>query len=195
MNMALFRLINNMAGKNIALDKLMIFSSTYVEYIYMLVLAAVFVFGVYKKNGDCRKIAFNTFVLAAMCLILNSVIGKLYYVDRPFVHNKVNLLVPHSKDASFPSDHATGTMSIAVGLGKYNKALSILLTVLSIVVGFSRVYVGNHYPADVIGGYIVVLIANYFYNALLRNKVNAIYDTVEKKLSSRLGLGKFLKDI
>lgn len=195
MNMALFRLINGLANKNIFFDKLMIFSSTYMEYIYILILAAVFVLGVYKKNGDCRKAAFNTFIVAAISLILNFVIGSFYYMDRPFVHNKVNLLVQHSKDASFPSDHATGTMSIAVGMGKYNKSLSILLTVLSIMVGFSRVYVGNHYPMDVIGGYIVALIVNYFYNTFVRNKVNSIYDTIEKKLLLRLGLIKFLEHI
>lgn len=66
-------------------------------------------------------------------------------MDRPFVHNKVNLLISHSADASFPSDHATGTMGIALRLRKYNRILGMIMTILSIVVGFSRVYVGNHW--------------------------------------------------
>ena len=49
-------------------------------------------------------------------------------MDRPFVHNNVNLLLPHIEDSSFLSNHATGTMSIALEFKKYNKSLSIILT-------------------------------------------------------------------
>ena len=101
-------------------------------------------------------------------------------MDRPFVNNKVNLLYNHVSDASFPSDHATGTMSIALGFGKYNKIYGIMLTILSIIVGFSRVYVGHHYPLDIVGAYTMVVITNYLYNRLLRDKVEKIYFKFEK---------------
>ena len=119
-------------------------------------------------------------------LVLSFIIGGIYYVDRPFVNNKVNLLFTHTKDASFPSDHATGTMGIALGLGKYNKSLSIILTILSVIVGFSRVYVGHHYPMDVIGAYVIVFATNYIYNLKLRSKVENLYEIVEKKMATRL---------
>ena len=98
--------------------------------------------------------------------------------------------MPHSADASFPSDHATGTMSIALGLGKYNRILGAIMTILSIIVGFSRVYVGNHYPLDVIGAYIMALITNYLYNLVLKDKIEEIYIKVEKLLISKLKLDK-----
>lgn len=46
MNMELFRLINNLANKNIVLDKIMIFFSKDVPYIFMAVIAIVFILGV-----------------------------------------------------------------------------------------------------------------------------------------------------
>ncbi|MDR3593217.1 undecaprenyl-diphosphatase [Clostridium sp.] len=187
MNMELFRMINNLANKNTILDKVMIFFSKDVPYIFMAVTAIVFILGIMKNNSNSRKAVFSTFVITVINLILSFIIGNIYYVDRPFVHNKVNLLVPHVTDASFPSDHATGTMSIALGLTKYNKILSTILTILSLIVGFSRVYVGNHYPMDVIGAYIIVVVTNHIYNFKLRSKVDNLYELVEKKIAERLG--------
>ena len=188
MNMELFRLINNLANKNAVLDGIMISFSKYVPYIFMAVIAIVFVLGITKKNSDYRKAAVNTFVITVINLVLSFIIGGIYYVDRPFVNNKVNLLFTHTKDASFPSDHATGTMSIAFGLGKFNKSVSIILTILSVIVGFSRVYVGHHYPMDVIGAYVLVFTTSYIYNLKLRSKVENLYETVENKMATRLGL-------
>lgn len=184
MNLEIFKLINNLANRNIFLDRIMIFFSKYVPYIFMFLLALVFISGVLNKNADERHEAFNAFILTVINLFLGFIIGSIYYEDRPFVHNKVNLLFQHVKDASFPSDHATGTMSIALGLKRYNRTLGRVMTILSIVVGFSRIYVGHHYPMDVIGAYAIVLLVSYVYNAKLRCKVDSIYDKIENNLIS-----------
>lgn len=186
MNMEIFRLINNLAYKNPALDAVMIFFSTYVPYMFMAVLAVVFILGVVKKEEGYRKAAVNTFLITVINLILSFIIGSIYYVDRPFVHNKVNMLVPHVEDASFPSDHATGTLSIALGMGRYNRLLGVILTVLSLVVGFSRVYVGNHYPPDVIGAYAMVIITNCLYYLVLKDRVEELYTKLERILFRKL---------
>ncbi|MDP4143635.1 MAG: undecaprenyl-diphosphatase [Bacillota bacterium] len=190
MNTEIFRLINNLAHRSTVLDNVMIFFSKYVPYIFMAVIAIVFILGVIKNDEKYRKVSFSTFTITVINLVLSFIMGSIYYVDRPFVHNKVNLLFPHVEDASFPSDHATGTMSIALGLMKYNRVVGIILTTLSIIVGFSRVYVGHHYPSDVVGAYIMVLITNYLYNLVLRNKVEEVYTKVEKLLISKLNFKK-----
>jgi undecaprenyl-diphosphatase len=186
MNMELFRLINNLANRNTVIDNIMIFFSNYVPFIFMAAIVIVFVLGIVKRNGESRKVAVSTGVFTLINLLINLIIRSIFHVYRPFVNNKVNLLVPHDTASSFPSNHATGTMSIAVGLAKYDRLLGITLTILSIVVGFSRVFVGNHYPADVIGGYIIVFISNYLYNLLLRNKVEEIYTKVESLLIDKV---------
>ncbi|AGF55676.1 undecaprenyl-diphosphatase [Clostridium saccharoperbutylacetonicum] len=187
MNMEIFKIINNLANKNIILDKIMIFFSEYGPYIFMAAIVIVFISGLKQKNCENRKIAVSTVVVTVINLIINIIVRSIFHVDRPFVHNKVNLLLPHDSASSFPSNHATGTMSIALGLEKYNKLLSRILTILSIIIGFSRVYVGHHYPMDVIGGYIIVFAVNYIYNLKLRSKVDNLYELVEKKIAERLG--------
>lgn len=187
MNMEIFRLINNVANKNEILDKVMIFFSKDVPYIFILVVVITFIVGIMKKDIYSRKVAFSTFATTIINLLLSFIIGSTYYVDRPFVHNKVNILFSHVKDASFPSDHAAGTMSIALGLTKYNKLVSGILMALSIIVGFSRVYVGHHYPSDVIGAYIMVWVVTYIYNLKLRNIVENSYEIVERRIQTKLG--------
>ena len=187
MNMELFRLINNLANKNIILDKTMIFFSQYVPYIFMAVIVIVFILGIKQKQCKYRKIAFNTVVITIINLMINLIIRSIFFVDRPFIHNKVNLLLPHDTASSFPSNHATGTMSIALGLGKYNRLLGLIMTVLSIIVSFSRVYVGHHYPSDVIGSYIIVFATSYIYNLKLRGKVENLYEIVERKILKKIG--------
>ena len=182
MNLELFRLINNLANKNRILDDIMIFFTNYIPYMFMSILVFVFVLGVIKKNSEYQKSAINVFFLTVINLTLNFLIGSVFYVNRPFVNNKVNLLMPHVQDASFPSDHAAGTMSIALGLGKYSKQLGVILTILSFVVGFSRIYVGHHYPLDVLGAYIIVFITSNLYSYKVTGAVDKLYDKIVHKI-------------
>jgi len=185
MNMEIFRLINNLANKNILLDKVMMFFSKDMIYIFAGILVLAFLVGIVKKDKRIRGVVINTVLLTVINLTLAYFIGIFYYRDRPFVHNKVNLLYPHVNDASFPSDHATVTMSIALGMSKYMKVLGMVLTISSIIVGFSRVYVGHHSPLDIVGSYIIVFITSYIYNAKLSNKVSKIYDKIESMIITK----------
>ncbi|MEY8001312.1 phosphatase PAP2 family protein [Clostridium sp. Mt-5] len=190
MNMEIFRLINNLAYKHVILDYIMIFSSKYLPYIFIASIIFVFFKGIIEKNENYKKVAINTVIITVINLIINFIIGSIYYVDRPFVHNKVNLLFNHSRDASFPSDHASGTMSIAIGIKKYNRVFQIFLIAMSVLVGFSRVYVGHHYPIDIIGSYMIVFITSYGYNNLFYKKTDKIYDVLENRLELILGRKK-----
>lgn len=188
MNMTLFHWINDMAGKNPALDHLMLFLSMKGIYLFAGIPLLMYLWGFYKRQGALRASAINSVVFTGMNLMLAYLIGTVFYIDRPFVHHKAHLLYPHVADASFLSDHATLTMSLAQGTGWFNKGIGILMMLMSLAIGFSRIYVGQHSPFDIIGSYMFVGIAGLFYRAFLYKHVFNLYEKVEKLLMMKLNL-------
>lgn len=114
---------------------------------------------------------------AILAVILNVVIGSIVYEPRPFVSHPgvVHQLVAHAADGSFPSDHEAVAAALVTPLVVYlvlvlrdrAKAsagrdlapvvrlawvLALLGLLGALFIGVARVYVGVHYPADIIGG-------------------------------------------
>lgn len=182
MNYWLFSLINGMANWSVLLDALMILSSKLIPYLYILILGWLYVKGFRQGNFKLRGESFATGVLLVLCLIGSFILGSMFYENRPFVDHQVNLIVSHAADASFPSDHAVGTMAIASGILFYHWSLGTKMVYGSILVGFSRVFVGNHYPGDILGAFILVWIITVLYNKTLRRGVVRLYKGLDARL-------------
>jgi undecaprenyl-diphosphatase len=74
---------------------------------------------------------------------------------RPFVvHPDALVLVSRSTDASFPSDHACVVGAVTAVLFLVDRRLGAVSAVLALLMAFARVYVGAHWPADVLAGLV-----------------------------------------
>lgn len=72
---------------------------------------------------------------------------------RPFEsHQGLDVLVDGKTGYSFVSDHSSAAMAVAVGLYMVNRKLGLVGILIALLQGLSRVYVGVHYPTDVVGG-------------------------------------------
>lgn len=105
-------------------------------------------------------------IAVAIAELANLPISAIVDRPRPFVdHPDLDVLVPGKEDTlSFVSDHSAMSMGIAVALFLVNRRLGVAAGALALLQGFCRLYVGVHYPTDVLGGYalataVVLLLA------------------------------------
>ncbi|THA59032.1 phosphatase PAP2 family protein [Streptomyces sp. A0958] len=91
---------------------------------------------------------------AGIALLINIPIRGFVERPRPFKdHQGLDVLVDGKNDFSFVSDHATMAMALGVGLFVANRKFGIAAIGLALLEGFCRIYMGVHYPTDVIGGF------------------------------------------
>jgi len=147
----LFELINRFAGKWPLLDTVMVATAKYGPLLFIIALLYFW----FKKGKDGQEVAILAITSLMVALIINQLIGHIYFRPRPFALHQVNLLLSKSADPSFPSDHATFSFAVAVVIWLWDRRIGIPLIILGFLVAFSRIFVGTHYPLDVIGGAII----------------------------------------
>ncbi|MFB6631153.1 phosphatase PAP2 family protein [Streptomyces sp. NPDC056362] len=91
---------------------------------------------------------------AGIALLVNIPIRDFVERPRPFRdHQGLEVLVDGKTDFSFVSDHATLAMALGVGVFVAHRRFGLAAIGLALAEGFARVYMGVHYPTDVIGGF------------------------------------------
>ncbi|HEX7798658.1 MAG TPA: phosphatase PAP2 family protein [Vicinamibacterales bacterium] len=85
--------------------------------------------------------------------LANYVVKPLVSRERPFVSTPEILVIgSRPGDASFPSGHAANAFAGASVLARRLRAQRVLWWALALLITYSRIYLGVHYPLDVIGG-------------------------------------------
>jgi len=164
MDLYLFNLINQYAGKLICLDSLAIFFAKYFEYVLLLSLFIFLAIG-FKKYW---KMVIESLVSAVLArLVIVNIIRLLWFRPRPFIDNAVNLLIEYPDKAAFPSGHAAFYFALSTIIFLYNKKIGILFYIGSSLIVISRVFIGIHWPTDILAGIIVGVLS-----ALLIKKVS-----------------------
>ena len=107
-----------------------------------------------------------TYIITNLCL--KPLVARV----RPYeVVEGLTRIIEKQSDRSFPSGHTANSMAVGVILWKisqnyeklvdkklyFPKAAGWFVLVLSILIGLSRLYVGVHYPTDVLGGAIIAI--------------------------------------
>ncbi|CAB3787551.1 Putative undecaprenyl-diphosphatase YbjG [Paraburkholderia caffeinitolerans] len=109
-------------------------------------------------SGDARKraIALRVCVVTLVTLGVNQAIGLAWPHPRPFVIGLGHTFFAHAPDSSFPSDHGTvcSVFVLTLLLGGMVRT-GLVALVAGVAIAWSRVFLGVHYPFDMIGALVV----------------------------------------
>lgn len=179
-DVSLFYAVNNLAGKHPALDSFMILISKYGPVVFGLILLWLwFHKGPDEKLEGSRKTVIYAVLSALFALGINQIIGFFYFRPRPYAEHAVRLLVDRSPDPSFPSDHSTGGFSLASAIFIGDRKLGLFSLGFAALLAFSRVYVGAHFPMDVLGGAMTGIASTVVITAS-RKKLDPVTDFILK---------------
>ena len=168
LNHNLFLTLNHLVGTNHILDLYMVNIAKYLPYLF---IGLLFYLWFNHKQNEALYAGYAT----TFGVILNSIIGLLYYHNRPFVDNIGVSLLSHKIENSFPSDHTTFVVSIALMLltFKQTRIIGVVATILALWCGIARVYCGVHYPFDIAGSITISIVAVTIIK-LLSSKLNGL---------------------
>lgn len=164
LNIALFRIINGLSAANLAWDVFFIIITTTALGVTLFILSGAYLLWhrheeepsilkrFMQKNGELFLVASSLVGTYGIVQLLKVV----FAVPRPFlVLTDVNALLYYGANNSFPSSHAAMFTALATSVYYYHRRLGIGLFILAFVIGFSRIYVGVHYPFDVLAGFCI----------------------------------------
>ena len=108
---------------------------------------------------------------ASLCVLI---LNMFFFRDRPFTTHEVNLLFYMPTDSSLPANSLASTLAISLPIINRHKRLGLIMISTSVFMGLARIYVGVHYPGDLIfasliacgslllSRYIMTLIHSFF---------------------------------
>jgi membrane-associated phospholipid phosphatase len=169
------------------LNKIMVWLTEYGrEAFWIMTIILLFIFG-----GIAGKKTAIVLVLAFIVLIPTGFVAKeLVHRPHPTIPESDFLLAQDPNEYSYPSGHATivsAGAAIALALFRDSKrklAISLALTAEATLVCISRVYVGGHYPLDVVGGILLGVGISFLFIGATK-QVEKITQSIARTLKRR----------
>jgi membrane-associated phospholipid phosphatase len=135
--------------------------ANYANWAGLLLLALLLVTGwlLGRRRNDAPRLTATAFLIgigAVLALLANQAIGPAVARVRPcHALGHVEVLLHCATDSSFPSDHSMIAGAFAAGLLILDRRIGLAAVLVALLLAFSRVYVGVHYPSDVAAGLLI----------------------------------------
>lgn len=189
LNIALFNILNAPDHASSFMVNYAIFIANDLLYLMIFAFAVMW----FRGNEQVKKQILKAFIFTCITLSISQLISHIFYSPRPFVMDLGITLIQHKPTGSFPSNHMTIFSSIAFAYYfSAQRELGKLLILVAWLVAWSRVYVGVHFPIDMLGAFLLALFVNisglavwHKYKDFILNLVLAIYYRIFKPLINK----------
>ncbi|WP_100330037.1 phosphatase PAP2 family protein [Bacillus xiapuensis] len=145
MDTKLFRAIQCLSGRCFLIDQLMILLSKKARLAFFFLLLLKWLL-----SGPKRKTVYSALFSAGAAFMLDAAIRCFYFKPRPFMKHKVGILMPVKVNSSFPSKHTLLAFAVSTAVFLRDQAWGRILSFIAGITGLSRVWVGHHYPSDIV---------------------------------------------
>ncbi|MFV5506989.1 phosphatase PAP2 family protein [Acinetobacter sp. 197] len=157
LNLSLFHLLNVPDQASIWMINYASLIAHDLVYLFLLIFAIAWFRGSYEVKTGIIK----AFIFTAITLLMSEVLSTVLNTPRPFVMDVGRTLLEHAPTGSFPSNH----MSIFSGIAfayyfSPQRDLGRILIWTAWLVAWSRVYVGVHFPIDMLGAFLMAITVN-----------------------------------
>lgn len=154
----LFNFVHQFAGRHSLLDLTGIFFAEYLPYVIGMVLVVLLL---REKNWRARTYQFLLMGLSALIArgLFVEVIHFFYNKPRPFVALAFKPLTDLQFSNAFPSGHAATFFALATAVVFFNRRWAYWLFAGAVLMGVARVFVGVHWPIDILGGAAVGVVS------------------------------------
>jgi undecaprenyl-diphosphatase len=120
------------------------------------------------------------FLSAAVAYVVAFAIHHVYDRARPYESHAIRHPWSSATDASFPSDHTTISFAIAFAVLAFDSVAGAVFVVVAAIIGIGRLFIGAHYPGDVLMGVAVGAVAAVITVRVLKPVAAAVVGGVER---------------
>lgn len=182
-NRTLFLQINAGEGTADWLIRIATFIANDLIYLLPLLLLGMWLWGDSMRRSQAARAGLVT----VLALGVNLLIGLIWPYPRPFAQGLGHVWIYHAADPSFPSDHATVFAGIGLALlcsGASGLGAAVLAT--GVAVAWARIFLGVHFPLDMLGAVAVTSAVCLVVSPLWRVRGDTLIHLMERLYRSML---------